>query len=118
MRHSERDYRSPSPLRKGHTHTPPVIQLKAGLDQQDGYARAVGLYDFKATDSGDLGFSKGQVITIVGKAGEDWWKGRNIDGKEGIFPSNYVEVVELPKEPKGGVPRYELKARAPGFSLD
>lgn len=122
----ERDYRSASPLRNEHTsshnrsrtHTPPIIQLKPGLDQHDGYARAVGLYDFKATDSGDLGFSKGQVITVIGKAGEDWWKGRNVDGKEGIFPSNYVEVVELPKEPKGGVPRYELKARAPGFSLD
>ena len=110
-------YRSSSPLRKSHTQAP-AIKLKAGLDQQDGYARAVGLYDFKATDSGDLGFSKGQVITIIGKAGEDWWKGRSVEGKEGIFPSNYVEVVELPKEPKGGVPRYELKARAPGFSLD
>lgn len=116
----DRDYRSPSPLRHGHqTHSPtPKIPLKAGLDQHDGYARAVGLYDFKATDSGDLGFSKGQVITVVGKAGGDWWKGRSLNGKEGIFPSNYVEVVELPKDPKGGISRYELKARTPGFSFD
>lgn len=108
-----------SPLRSGsgNGHIP-AIPLKAGLEKHDGYARAVGLYDFKATDAGDLGFDKGQVITIIGKAGGDWWKGRDNAGREGIFPSNYVEVVELPKEPKGGIPRYELKARTPGLGLD
>lgn len=125
-------FRSESPLRhasgsgsgsgtgsngNGYSHVP-NIPLKAGLDQHDGYARAVGLYDFKATASGDLGFTKNQVITIIGKAGGDWWKGRDNSGKEGIFPSNYVEVVELPKEPKGGITRHELKARTPGLSFD
>lgn len=111
--------RSNSPLRNGSSHGhKPNISLRAGLDQHDGYARAVGLYDFKATDAGDLGFTKNQVITIVGKAGGDWWRGRDNNGKEGIFPSNYVEVVELPKDPKGGIPRYELKARTPGLSFD
>jgi hypothetical protein len=115
-------YRSSSPLRNGRSsanHSPiPKIAVKPGLDENDGYARAIGLFDFNATDPGDLGFSKGQVVTILGKAGGDWWKGRDTRGKEGIFPSNYVEVVQLPKEPKGTISRSELKARTPNLAFD
>jgi hypothetical protein len=112
--------RSSSPLRTNSGNNSPIprLSVKAGLDENDGYARAIGLFDFKATDPGDLGFSKGQVVTVLGKAGGDWWRGRDVKGKEGIFPSNYVEVVELPKEPKGAISRSELKARTPNLAFD
>ena len=91
----------------------PYIPLKAGLEPtSDGYARALALYDFRATDSADLGFHKGQVVVVLDKVGNgDWWKGRNPDGRQGIFPSNYVEVLEMPSVLKGGVGRGQLKAR-------
>lgn len=44
--------------------------------------------------AGDLSFSKGQVITVTEK-NEDtntWWTGK-VDGREGMFPANFVEVV-------------------------
>lgn len=44
--------------------------------------------------TGDLSFSKGQVI-IVTEKNEDtntWWTGK-VDGREGMFPANFVEVV-------------------------
>ena len=44
--------------------------------------------------AGDLSFRKGQVITVTEKSEDTntWWKGR-VDGSEGIFPANFVEVV-------------------------
>ncbi|KAJ8507369.1 hypothetical protein ONZ45_g10254 [Pleurotus djamor] len=57
-------------------------------------ARAVALYDFHAVESGDLSFSKGDVIIITKKSDsvDDWWRGK-AQGTEGIFPANFVEVV-------------------------
>jgi hypothetical protein len=111
-------YRSSSPLRNHHSNIPPTkLAVKEGLDANDGYARAIGLFDFKATDPGDLGFTKGQVVVVLGKEGGDWWKGRDTKGREGIFPSTYVEVVELPKAPKG-ITRTELKKRMPDLEFE
>ena len=59
-----------------------------------GPGQAVAKFTFDADQPGDLGFKKGDVITIVKRteSAEDWWTGR-IGGREGIFPSNYVEAV-------------------------
>ncbi|KAK9468924.1 hypothetical protein V1512DRAFT_68371 [Lipomyces arxii] len=56
--------------------------------------QAVALFTFEGEQNGDLGFRKGDVITIVKKSDskDDWWTGRK-DGREGIFPANYVELV-------------------------
>jgi hypothetical protein len=56
--------------------------------------QAVAKFTFDADQPGDLGFRKGEVITIVKRteSESDWWTGR-IGDREGIFPSNYVEVV-------------------------
>jgi hypothetical protein len=48
----------------------------------------------------------------------DWWRGMNTSGEVGIFPANYVEVVEIPKEIKGGLTRGELKKRVPDLGFD
>jgi len=32
-------------------------------------------------------------VTLVEKVDAEWWKGRTGDGKEGIFPSNYVKSI-------------------------
>jgi hypothetical protein len=55
--------------------------------------QAVALFTFDAAQPGDLGFKKGEVITIVKRTenATDWWTGR-IGDREGIFPSNYVEA--------------------------
>ncbi|RSH95160.1 hypothetical protein EHS25_000246 [Saitozyma podzolica] len=115
------DYIQPSTPPSNRSSSPrPNLQLKAGLEGgPDGYARAVGLYDFNATAEGDLGFKSGQVVVVVDKVGKgDWWRGRGMDGKEGIFPSNYVEVLELPKQLRGGLTRTELKERMASSMFD
>ncbi|KAI9803602.1 MAG: hypothetical protein M1825_001945 [Sarcosagium campestre] len=54
--------------------------------------QARALFNFEAEQPTDLGFKKGEVITIVKRTDSknDWWTGR-IGSKEGMFPSNYVE---------------------------
>ncbi|KAK9324327.1 hypothetical protein V1517DRAFT_58765 [Lipomyces orientalis] len=56
--------------------------------------QGVALYTFEGEQDGDLGFRKGDIITIVKKSDskDDWWTGRK-DGREGIFPANYIELV-------------------------
>ncbi|KAH9174669.1 DUF500-domain-containing protein [Lactarius sanguifluus] len=68
--------------------------LSQSLGQGEGVARAIALFDFRAVEPGDLSFLKGQVITITEKSDntDTWWKGK-LDGKEGSFPANFVEVV-------------------------
>ncbi|WVQ63844.1 uncharacterized protein L199_002000 [Kwoniella botswanensis] len=104
------------------SQTKPDLRLKTGLENNgnfDGYARAIGLYDFITSTEGDLNFRNGQVIIILDKVDGSWWKGYSpISRKTGIFPSSYVEVVELPKNPKGGVGWGELRKRVGGNEFD
>ena len=59
-----------------------------------GPGQAIAKFTFDADQPGDLAFKKGDIITIVKRteSENDWWTGR-VGEKEGIFPSNYVEVV-------------------------
>jgi len=72
----------------------PKPELMTPLLPHEGVARAIALYNFQAVESGDLSFSKGDVITVTKKSNssDDWWTGK-LKGEEGIFPANFVEVV-------------------------
>ncbi|KAI6159512.1 hypothetical protein EDD17DRAFT_1838155 [Pisolithus thermaeus] len=69
-------------------------QQSKPLSLQDGVTRAIALYNFHAVEAGDLTFSKGDVIVVTRKSDstDDWWTGK-VNGKEGIFPANFVELV-------------------------
>ncbi|KAI0371312.1 DUF500-domain-containing protein [Pilatotrama ljubarskyi] len=76
----------------------PKLASKAELTRpllpHEGVARAIALFNFDAVQPGDLSFKKGQVITVTEKSDDTntWWKGK-LEGREGIFPANFVEVV-------------------------
>jgi len=57
-------------------------------------SKAIALFSFDGEQPGDLPFRKGDVIQIVkrSESTDDWWTGR-VNGKEGIFPANYVELA-------------------------
>jgi len=39
-------------------------------------------------------------VELLEEEEEGWWKGR-LDGKEGLFPSNFVEILESDAGNKG-----------------
>ncbi|BGP22459.1 SH4 domain protein [Rhodotorula toruloides] len=57
-----------------------------------GIGKVVALYDFPGVEAMDLPFKKGDVITILAKEDEEWWKGR-LKLREGMLPRNYVEEL-------------------------
>ncbi|TNY18382.1 hypothetical protein DMC30DRAFT_355566 [Rhodotorula diobovata] len=56
-----------------------------------GIGTAVALFDFPGVEPTDLPFKKGEVITILARDDEEWWKGR-LRLREGMIPRNYVEA--------------------------
>jgi len=68
----------------------PMFQSKTGTLKSN---EAVALFTFDADQSGDLGFKKGDIITVTKKteSANDWWTG-TIGTRTGIFPSNYVQM--------------------------
>lgn len=65
----------------------PVFGQRTGQAPEQRKDQVVALYTFDADQDGDLGFRKGDIITIVKRTDktEDWWTGR-IGDRVGIFP--------------------------------
>ncbi|KAE8222911.1 hypothetical protein CF319_g3971 [Tilletia indica] len=58
-------------------------------------SRVRALYDFKASEQGELGFTKGDIIRVLYAVYDHWWRGE-LRGDVGIFPVNYVEILPDP----------------------
>ncbi|KAL2012249.1 hypothetical protein VTN00DRAFT_4967 [Thermoascus crustaceus] len=71
----------------------PVFPQRTGDVSSLRKDQAIALYTFDPDQEGDLGFKKGEIITILKRTEkkEDWWTGR-IGDRVGIFPANYVET--------------------------
>jgi len=67
----------------GRTATSPHAPLK----------QLVAVYSYDATEDNEISFLEGDTIMLLEKDDSGWWKGRNLKGQEGLFPSNFVEVV-------------------------
>lgn len=55
--------------------------------------RCVARFDFDGEQSDELSFSEGDVIKLKEYVGEEWARGE-VNGHAGVFPLNYVEVLE------------------------
>ena len=51
------------------------------------------MYDFTPQENGELGFKRGDVITVTDNSDQNWWEGE-IDGRKGYFPATYVEPYQ------------------------
>lgn len=56
--------------------------------------RALVQYDYEKAEDNELELKEGEYITEIEMVDEDWWMGQNARGDTGLFPSNYVELVE------------------------
>lgn len=68
--------------------------------------KAVARFSYHAENEDELSLKEGDIITVIEKELEDvgWWKGE-INGRIGVFPDNFVELIplqeELPKQKTG-----------------
>ena len=49
---------------------------------------------FYSENDEEISFDPGEIITEIEPIDEGWWKGRGPDGGYGMFPANYVELIE------------------------
>ncbi|KAI0443329.1 hypothetical protein F4803DRAFT_515717 [Xylaria telfairii] len=96
----------------------PVTQAPAGTS---GGRRALIQYDYEKAEDNELELREGEYVTDIDMVDEDWWMGTNSQGETGLFPSNYVELVEdepvgnaaLPSPPPAAISTHAAPVPAP-----
>ncbi|TDZ12730.1 Drebrin-like protein B [Colletotrichum spinosum] len=73
-------------------------QVAAGQAQSGG-RRALIQYDYEKAEDNELELREGEYVTNIEMVDDDWWMGTNQQGEAGLFPSNYVELVDDDDEP-------------------
>ncbi|KAI2477990.1 SH3-1 multi-domain protein [Pyrenophora tritici-repentis] len=74
--------------------------IAAGHDDDEGAAaggsgkRAVIQYDYEKAEDNEVELREGEYVTDIDMVDDDWWMGTNSQGERGLFPANYVELVE------------------------
>ena len=56
--------------------------------------RALVQYDYEKAEENELELKEGEYVVNIEMVDDDWWMGQNAQGETGLFPSNYVELVE------------------------
>lgn len=77
-----------------------LVDFGDGIDQDTGSGpRCRARFDYDGESSEDLTFLEGEIIKLLEHVGDDWLRGE-LNGKSGIFPATFVEVIEdLPATP-------------------
>ncbi|KAH8676185.1 hypothetical protein BX600DRAFT_196461 [Xylariales sp. PMI_506] len=56
--------------------------------------RAIVQYDYEKAEDNEIELREGEYVTNIEMVDDDWWMGTNAGGETGLFPSNYVELVD------------------------
>lgn len=75
-------------------HAQPVALDKEPVTLESYGICAVSLYDYQASDETEISFDPGQIITHIDQIDPGWWQGLGPDGTYGLFPANYVEIID------------------------
>ncbi|CAO3622468.1 unnamed protein product [Mucor fragilis] len=63
--------------------------------------RAMVLHDYKPENEDEIKLMRGEYVTVIDHMENDgWWKGISESGATGIFPSNFVQILEDEKPPQ------------------
>lgn len=50
-------------------------------------------FDYEAQDQDELSLKVDDIVDIMGEEEQGWWKGQ-LGNKIGVFPSNFVELID------------------------
>lgn len=59
-----------------------------------GGKRALIQYDYEKAEDNEIELVEGEYVINIEMVDDDWWMGQNSKGETGLFPSNYVELVD------------------------
>jgi drebrin-like protein len=82
----------------------------SAANQSTGGKRALIQYDYEKAEDNELELNEGEYVTNIEMVDEDWWMGTNSKGESGLFPSNYVELVEGEEEQEEAAPPLPVPA--------
>ena len=78
--------------------------------------KAKALFDYEARAPDELSFKRRDIITVLDKDEEDegWYRGE-INGKTGLLPNNYVQLIDKPagEPPAAALPALKRGVCAP-----
>lgn len=74
--------------------------------------KAKALYQFDGENDAELALRPGDIVTILNCDDPNWWEAE-LNGRMGLIPANYVEVLPGPTPPKGPAPPAAPQARDP-----
>ncbi|XP_031132664.1 SH3 domain-containing protein 19 isoform X2 [Sander lucioperca] len=97
---------SPKPLPERKARPPPATASGP---------RCVARFDFEAENSDELSFSEGDVIQLKALVGQDWARGQ-LGVSTGIFPLNFVDVIEDLPAPSSQQKRQSISIPMPGMA--
>ncbi|RDA90911.1 hypothetical protein CP533_4441 [Ophiocordyceps camponoti-saundersi (nom. inval.)] len=93
-----------SPIRVAAPVARGAVENKAAAPQEEEHEpthagaqrgkRALIQYDYEKAEDNEIDLVDGEYVTNIDMVDEDWWMGTNSAGESGLFPSNYVELVD------------------------
>ena len=60
-------------------------------------------FGYDAEEPDELSLTEGDIIQVLSQEDEGWWEGLR-NGKKGVFPSNFVKIIEDSMEKKVAAP--------------
>lgn len=95
VEHPEETKSSEAVESEGGAVTAQYAYAKDNSQEQDDQGLMVrALYDYQAADDTEISFNPDDIISHVDQIDEGWWQGLAPDGTYGLFPANYVEIIE------------------------
>ena len=58
------------------------------------YPKWVDRFDYEKAEDNEIELREGEQVTEIEMVDKDWWLGVNVRGERGLFPGNYVEIIE------------------------
>jgi len=87
-------YSSPSPSSSYSAPQPSASRMPPPSSSSSSNGKAKrkvkALYDYVGADANELDFFAGDTVTVISEDASGWWTGE-VDGRQGLFPSNYVQ---------------------------
>ncbi|CAD6233840.1 GSCOCG00007335001-RA-CDS [Cotesia congregata] len=74
--------------------------VSAPAPAEDTKEMCLVLFSYKAANEDELTLAEGEIVTLISRDAPDkgWWKGE-LRGKIGLFPDNFVKIIQGKKSP-------------------